>query len=490
MKKISLLYIVIFFTTTIFAQSKIDTFGLNRLNGGLKALSLDNDLIHANWGFCLLDPKTGKVITEYSSEKSLMPASGMKVVTTISALNLLGEKYRYKTAIEYDGIIGKDSILTGNLYIRGSGDPTLGNNRLDSTLRYDSLTAQWALQIKGFGINKINGNIIADASVFEDYATPGSWNWDDIGQYYGAGSYGINVYENEYTLFYSSNAKACQIDSIFPKIEGLTVWNDVIVSGSSDNAFIYGAPDNYYRYVVGAIPPNRKAYTVDGSMPDPPLFLAMELKAALIKSGVDVKKQATTVYAMKREKIPVNDTRKLLFQYSSPPLSEIVYHTNQKSVNLYAETLLKTTGKVISNDGSREAGLKCVNNYWTGKGMDMSGFIMEDGSGLSRLNVITPKQICFILNYELKQSGFSTFKNSLPISGKTGTLRSITVNTTAEGKIFAKSGSMSKVRSYSGYVTTKNGDLLPFSILVNNYTCSNAEMKSKLEKLMVWMVGL
>lgn len=490
MKKLIFFTIYLLAGIPIFAQLKIDTLGLNRLNGGLKALSLDDDLIHSSWGFCLLDPKSGKVISEYGSEKSLVPASSMKVITTISALNLIGENYRYTTAIEYDGVISKDSILTGNLYVRGSGDPTLGYDRLDSTLRFDSLFSVWAITLKNKGIKEITGNIIADASAFEDYATPGSWNWDDIGQYYGAGPYGLNVFENSYTLYYSSTSSTSKVDSIYPDIEGLTIWNDVKVGGAGDEAYIYGAPDNYYRYVVGTIPANRKAYPVEGSMPDPPLFLALELKKALADAGIKVQKQATTVYAMKREKLPVNNVRKLLFQYTSPPLSEIVFHTNQKSNNLYAETLLKTAGKVILNDGSRASGVKVVENYWKGRGIDLVGFNMEDGSGLSRLNVITPKQMCVILNYELSQPGFSTFKNSLPIAGQTGTLKTIAANTSAAGKIIAKSGSMYKVRSYSGYVKTKNGDLLPFCVIINNYTCGSAEIKSKLEKLMVWMAGL
>jgi D-alanyl-D-alanine carboxypeptidase/D-alanyl-D-alanine-endopeptidase (penicillin-binding protein 4) len=131
-----------------------------------------------------------------------------------------------------------------------------------------------------------------------------------------------------------------------------------------------------------------------------------------------------------------------------------------------------------------------VDNYWSNKSIDLTGFNMEDGSGLSRLNVFTPKQMCLFLNYEMRQPSFKSFKNSLPIAGQTGTLKTVADDTIAEGKIFAKSGSMSKVRSYSGYVQTKSGDLLSFCIIINNYTCGTAEIRSKLEKLMVWMAGL
>ena len=483
---------ILFIGITVVAQSqtKIDTIGINKLNGALKALAVDEDLKHANWSFCITDPQTGKVLAAHESEKSLVPASSQKVITTIAGLNLIGADYTYKTYIEYDGVIGADSVLKGNLYVRGTGDPTLGSERLDKMLRYDSLMVTWAKLIKQKGINQITGKIIADASVFEDYATPGSWNWDDIGQYYGAGSYGLNIFENTFTLYYSSTSSTCRVDSMFPKIEDLTVWNDVKVGGGGDEAYIYGAPDNYYRYVTGTIPVNRKAYTVDGSMPDPPLFLALELKKALINNGVKVDQQATTVYAMKREKLVVNNERKNLYTHTSAPLSDVVYHTNQKSNNLYAETILKTIGKKQLNDGSRESGTKAVTTYYINKGIDLAGMNIEDGSGLSRMNVFTTKQMCSILNMEMKEPTFEQFKKSLPIAGKSGTLTTVADNTVAAGKVFAKSGSMYKVRSYSGYVQTKSGELLSFCVIVNNYTCGSVEIKTKLEKIMVLMAGL
>jgi D-alanyl-D-alanine carboxypeptidase/D-alanyl-D-alanine-endopeptidase (penicillin-binding protein 4) len=225
-------------------------------------------------------------------------------------------------------------------------------------------------------------------------------------------------------------------------------------------------------------------------MPDPPQFLSSQLKHALIINGVEVDKQATTVYAMKRENIVVQEKRTLLFSYTSPPLSEIIYHTNQKSINLYAEALLNTISFKQQGKGSRNESTEAIINFWKDKQTDLTGFNQDDGSGLSRLNVITPTQMCSMLSWQAKQKNFPIFKTSLPIAGETGTLKTIANNTVAEGKLFAKSGSMSKIRSYSGYVQTESGELLCFSVIINNYTCSSAEIKSKLEKLMIWMVGL
>ncbi|MEZ5014878.1 MAG: D-alanyl-D-alanine carboxypeptidase [Chitinophagales bacterium] len=273
--------VYLFLAHALFAQTKVDATGLAQLQNGLQSLAKDDCLVHANWGFCLMDPATGKIIASHEPEKSLTPASGMKAITTMVALNTLGTEYRYATYLEIDGTLGADSVLHGNLYIRGTGDPTLGSGRYDSVPKWPKLMEQWLAEIKKKGINHITGNIIADAGAFEDYAVPGSWNWDDIGQYYGAGPYGLNINENAYTIYYSSSTVSATIDSIVPEIEGLTVHSDVTVSGSSDNAFIYGAPDNYYRYVVGTIPAKRKAYSVNGSMPDPPLFPRVGIKESI-----------------------------------------------------------------------------------------------------------------------------------------------------------------------------------------------------------------
>lgn len=490
MKKIISFFFILVLSCGVFAQTKIDSIGLNKLKGGLKAMSVDADLVHANWGFCLMDPTTGKVLAEYGSEKSLTPASSQKVITTIAAMNILGADYTYKTYVEYTGTIGKDSVLTGDLYIRGTGDPTLGSMRIDSLVTYDSLLEVWALKIKEKGITTINGKIIADASYFEDYTTVGSWNWDDIGQYYGAGASGLNFAENKYTVYFSSNASRAKIDSIRPEIDGMTVWNDVRVGGTGDEAYIYGAPDNYYRYVTGTIPANRKAYEVDGSMPDPPLFLALALKSALDTIGIHVTGQATTQYAVVRAGLADKSERKALFTHSSVPLKQMIFETNQHSINLYAETFLKTIGKKQKNDGSRDAGVNAENAFYSTAGLKLDAMHIEDGSGLSRLNYFSPKDMCSILRFEMQQNSFTDFLPTLPVAGQSGTLKTMGDNTAAEGRIFAKSGSMYKVRSYSGYVQTKSGQKLVFCVMVNNYTCGSAEIRAKLEKLMVLMAGV
>lgn len=451
------------------------------LRQDLKKWQSDPALRNASWSFSMIDTRTGELVADFDKDRSLPPASGIKALTTLAALHWLGADYRWQTTLEYDGQLIGDSVITGNLYIKGGGDPTLGSSRISGSLRFDSLVQFWSEELYAAGIRQIQGDVVADASWFDNYPTPGSWNWDDIGQYYGAGTFGLNCYENMYTLYYSSGKTTARIDSIFPLIPQLEVSDEVRVYGTGDNAYIYGAPDSYSRRVTGSIPANKKAYEVDGSMPNPPQFLAQEMSNALKNKGIQIKKKPGILIDV--------STRSRLLTHVSPVLDSVIRHTNEKSINLYAETLLKTLGKAVNNEGSYTAGVKAVRMLFDSAGIETTGLNLEDGSGLSRLNTITSFQMASILQYASRQSNFEVYKSSLPVSGKTGTLKSMCVGTIAEGKVMAKSGSMQKIRSYSGYVQGKDGGLYAFSIIVNNYTCNSAEIRSKLEKLMVAMAG-
>ncbi|MFN3939224.1 MAG: D-alanyl-D-alanine carboxypeptidase/D-alanyl-D-alanine-endopeptidase [Chitinophagales bacterium] len=489
MNKIGFLSLLLLFLPTSESFSQKSIGGAEAVNNYVNALKADSDLINASWGFCLMDPVNGTILSAYEKEKSLVPASGVKAITTLVALQLLGPNYTFATKIEYDGTLA-DGVLKGNIYITGSGDPTLGSNRISGFPRYDTLFAQWADIIQSAGIKKIDGSIVGDASVFDNVVIPGSWNWDDIGQYYGAGVSGLNLYENMYTIYYSSNKSVTKIDSVFPKLEGITFINEVRPEGTGNNAYIFGGPDSYLRTITGTIPPGVKAYKVEGAMPDPVLFAAAELKRCLESKGISVSQNATTFRQMQQGPGFTKLPRKTIHVHKSAPLSAIIKETNGKSINLYAEALLKTIGYEKMKTGTQAASIKAVRNFWTTNGFSLKGFNMEDGSGLSRLNTMTAYQMASFMMFGFKQPDFETYKNSMSVAGVSGTLKNIGAGTVAQGKILAKSGSMYKVRSYTGYVQGKSGKIYTFSIIVNNYTCASAEIKSKIEKLMILMAGL
>lgn len=458
------------------------------LNKEIENLKKDVDLRHASWSIYVLNSKTDSVVADYNSAASLIPASTLKIVTTAAALGMLGSDYVFKTQIQYDGIF--DSIsgtLKGNLYLVGGGDPTLESSYFRDKKDSLSTMERWALIIKAKGIKRIEGAIIGDAEIFEDNIIPSQWIWGDIGNYFGAGASGLTYHDNKYSVYFKSGAAGSKtsISNIQPPTEGLQFINNVTAGGNDDSAFIYGSPYSLYRKAEGTIPPNKKNYEVEGSIPDPALACAQALEQALKNIHITVVQKATTAKKLKETDSYAIANRKNIHAHYSPTLDKIVYWTNLKSVNLYAEQLLKFMSYKKTGFGTETKGTQIVLNYWKDRGVDVSGFNMADGCGLARANVITTKTEVQILDKMIKDKNFDAFYKSFPIAGKSGSLGNLCEGTFAENNLRAKSGYISMARGYTGYVKNRKGDLLCFSVLANNYECSPTEMKRKLEKLLI-----
>ncbi len=472
----------------------------SKLSVQIDLLKQDKELQHATWSICVMKTKKDSVVAEYNSQTSVVPASTLKVVTTAAALSILGSDFVFETKLMYDGVF--DSIsgtLKGNLYIRGGGDPTLGSDYFKD--KKDSLTIleKWAVILKAKGIKTIEGAVVGDASIFEDNLIPAQWIWADMGNYFGAGACGLTYVDNKYKVFFKSGIPGSEtsITGVLPNIYDMQLVNHVTAGGKDDNAFIYGSPYSNYRTISGTIPSNKTNYEVEGAIPDPALFCAKELTRALKNIDIKVMKEATTVRAEKdfesTSKISSgykkleynNDKRTTLHTNYSPTLDKIVYWTNMKSLNLYAEHLLKFIAYKKTGYGSTNAGTEIVTNFWKTKDVDVSGFFMNDGSGLARANVITTKTQTQILRVMSSDKNFNAFYNSLPVAGKSGSLGSLCEGTFAENNLRAKSGYITRARGYTGYVKNRKGELLCFSVLANNYACSPTEMKLKLEKLLI-----
>jgi D-alanyl-D-alanine carboxypeptidase/D-alanyl-D-alanine-endopeptidase (penicillin-binding protein 4) len=481
-----LLLCIGFLSSDIIAQSSIE----NTLFQEVKSLKADPVLKYGHVAICIKSIKTGKEIVSENSLKNMVPASNLKLLTTAAALGILGENYTFQTKVEYDGEI-KDSILSGNIYITGSGDPTLGSDRYAGFPVWDELVTMWAKKIKEKGIKKINGAVIADASLFELNSVPDYWPWGDMGNYYGAGIYGVNINENLYRIYFKGNQQgdSAQVVKVIPEIPGVKFVNGVKTgaSGSGDNAYIYAAPRTGFIFINGTIPANTESFPVRGAVPDPPLLSAYMLTKALIFKKIEVEKQASVLLVKNNSTQP----RKLICTSTSPSMKEIVKQTNVNSINLNAEVLLKTCGLKKFKDLGTGAGIKAVQEFWKQRGLETSGWFMYDGSGLSPNNGLSASLMCDALYRISKDSSlFTVFYNTLPIAGQTGTVARICKGTGAEGKIRVKSGTLSKVISYSGYFKSQSGEMYSFALFTNNYNCSNATIISKLEKIMVKMVEI
>lgn len=463
------------------------------INSEIEKLKKDTSLKNASISFFATDLESKETIAELNPDQSLTPASTQKIVTTAAALEILGVGTRFKTSVEYDGEIDSTGTLNGNIYIRGGGDPCLGSGIFEKTYYKPLFYSIWTDSIVNRKIKKISGAIIGDASIFDDQ-TPSTWIWGDMANYYGATAYGISIYDNVYSLLFDTgkekgdSTKIIGTDPIIPK---LTLTNNVKSSNDlKDNSYIVGAPFDPTRYVYGFLPKDKKKFSVRGSIPDPALLIACEFNAYLDSAGITTAKEPTTTRQLKIENNTDVQKRTSLCGIWSPRVSDIVYWTNHVSMNLYAETFVKHIGLKKFGSGDTWSGIKAITDFWKSRGIDTRGMYLQDGSGLSRFNSISARQIVQILSYMKKSKLYETFYGSLPTAGLSGTIKKMFKNTNAEKNLSAKSGYMSRIRSYGGYVQTLSKRSVAFSIIVNNYNCNDQEMKEKIEIILVKLADL
>lgn len=459
----------------------------------LNALTSDANLKHASVGFIAIDAKTNHVLVSKNADLSLTPASTQKLVTTATALEVFGPKHRFTTTIAFDGKIDSaKKVLNGNIYIVGGGDPTLGSSTFKNT--YGDFLGEWALVIKKLGIDSINGRIIGDGSYFSENTIPGSWIWSDIGNYYGSGPWGLSIYDNTYELVLKSGLNAGDPTEVVRTEPAMDIqFNNQITASNSnrDNGYIYGAPYSDYRILGGTIPKARNEFTIKGSIPNPPLFTAQELHNKLISSGFKISKQPSSVHNLKLEGVELDEKRTKIFTTNSPMLKDIIERTNMKSVNLYAEHLLVHVGIQKGAINDTESASEVIDNFWRTKDINTSGMFVNDGSGLSRKDAISVRHLAKISQYMSEKSPYKEeFKKSLPVAGKSGTLYSMCRSSSGNGRVHAKSGSMSRVRSYAGYVETVSGKTISFAIIVNNYKGSSTALKNKIAKIFDAMASM
>lgn len=419
----------------------------------LNTMMADPVLKNATWGFVVYDPKTKKVISSYNENTPLVPASTTKLLTTETALHLLGENYRWMTQLEYSGEIDENGVLNGNLYIIGSGDPSMGTNKAGAW-SYKEIVSDFVSGMSREGIKKVNGDIIIQTALFKGNISrlPENVVWLENNNYYlPVGTTREINPANEKLIVKKGNSQA------------------------AEKKYFYVSP--YANQMVYA-----EKYEGDGvlttKLPDAPAYLANTFRATLVKSGVGVTGKVTPKTTDGSPEI-----RKMISAYKSPTLSDIIYYTNQRSDNGLAEALLKTVGFQKMGDQTSESGRIVVNEHLKDVAFDVEGLNYMDGSGLSRSNHVTPISQVKFLTSLMTQKYYKTYFDSLPIGGQSGTLKRMFLGT-GNGQIFAKTGTLNKVKALTGYMKTNTGRTLVFSILVNNYSGSVDMVKNRIEKIL------
>jgi D-alanyl-D-alanine carboxypeptidase/D-alanyl-D-alanine-endopeptidase (penicillin-binding protein 4) len=478
--------IKLYFLFSLFFIAQI-AFSQQTVNELISELKKDNELQNASISLCVVDAQTGLQVCEYNSKLSLTPASTMKIITTSAALQLLGKDFKYETLLQYSGTFDKASgIINGDLYIKGSGDPSLNSEYFRKPEDTFYVANKWAAVLKEKGVKKITGQLVMDVSCFEE-DIPTNWVWGDMGNYFGAGPSGLSYNDNKFYIVYKPAAKngdSMVISKLVPQIDNITISNYVKAGGTEDNAMVYRAPFGTDIKISGTLPVSTKPLSIEGSLPYPEQLLAKHLQKAFATQNIELGNKTVlkiTAYTKKQYTKPLTT----LYTYKSPSLEKIIFFTNLHSNNQYAESIFRTMAlKSKGGFGSTAQGIQTIINHLKTKGFDTNGLFINDGNGLSRSNAVTAEHLTKILYMMCSDSITKLpFQTSLPVAGVSGSLRNLGKGTVLENNLKAKSGYITRVRSYAGYMKTKSGKEICLSLIINNFNGTPTDTKKKMEQI-------
>lgn len=469
----------------------------------LETLAADPVLSQAAFGICVRTGD-GRTLAEVNAAKMLVPASNMKLISTGTALYTLGPDYRFRTWIGHDGEI-IDGVLYGNLYITGGGDPTLGSK--DSiAVALDRTFGEWEKIVREAGITHIKGHVVGDGSRFEGMTEEPTWQWNDIGTYYGAGATGLMFYENMQSFSVSAGAEVGADVNISPSYP-LTPWMEFRYDcttgrkGTGDRLYMYTSDLAPVAEIRGTFAVDRATKRLDCANKFPEYTCAWYFADWLRRHGIKCDRGAADDRLNTEWLAETDGTTDIdmLGYTTSPSLERIVFETNHASNNLYAETLLRTLGKELHGSACYDSAYVAMEDAFKALGVDMSHELhLQDGSGLSRQNYVSPDFLCRFLRAMMSADCYGSYLRSLPSPGGNGTLlyNMKSQSETLKNRIKAKSGSMNGVRCYSGYILPaghKPADCLTedmkartvvFSIMVNNCTAPTWTLRPLLDRMM------
>jgi serine-type D-Ala-D-Ala carboxypeptidase/endopeptidase (penicillin-binding protein 4) len=417
-----------------------------------------SEFANARWGVIAISLKDGRVACGRDARKLFTPASVQKILVSIVALDRLGADFRWKTVVYANNQINQDGALDGDLILYGQGAPDFSSEAVKNLVN----------QLKAKGLTRVRGSIVGDASFFKGDALGDGWTWNDLQWYYGAEAAALSINENQ-TFIYTENGETkastefVEISGSLAPPEGMEAVG--IKRELGENKFyVWGEG----KQVAGRV-----------SVENPALWAANILKKELEAAGITVEGAAQARDWKSENKLNA-ETAIELASVESETLAEIVKKLNKKSVNIYAELILRTLGRKFGGEapdtnpqkqklrGDDTAGAALITKWLKEKSVAVEEIQIHDGSGLSRLNFISPESLARALVYAAQSNFADVFKDSLPIAATDGTLAGRLSK--ARGRVLAKTGSITYVNSLAGYAQTKNDDTFAFAVIINNDT--------------------
>ena len=411
---------------------------------------------------------TGERLFQLEPARLMMPASNMKIFTTAAAAEILGWDYRFTTTLETSAPVA-GGVLKGDLFVRGEGDPTI-NARQG---RAPAVLSEWVSALRAAGIEEIDGRIIGDDQRFDDEGIGPGWAWDYLQYGYAAPVGALEFNENLATLTVQPGIEAGggAIVTLSPGA-GLRLVSRVttILAGGQNEIAYRRRIDEPVLEVSGTIAAASAPITRTVAVVNPTVFFVESLKQVLMERGIRVTGRAVDLDDVAAELIGAPLERRVLAKTESPPLREIATVLMKVSQNLYAETVAKAIGASRGGLGTYEGGLATIRTQLTSWGIPGDAYVIADGSGLSRYNYVSAGAVVDVLERMYRDPKHKdAFLATLPIAGKDGSLSTRMRRTRAEGNAIAKTGSISNARSLSGYVRSRDGEMLVFSILANDF---------------------
>lgn len=439
---------------------------------------------NAHWGVIVVSLQDGRVACSRDGRKLFNPASIQKILTALVALDKLGADFRWKTSVLAADGIGADGTLDGDLVLRGEGAPDFDNAALENLVS----------QLEAKGLRRVRGNIVGDSSYFRGEVIGEGWTWNDLQQYYGAEASALSFNENQAFVNVENGVGKTSTDYIratvgtptpIPSNSGAAVYeNGGVRRGLDDNDFyVWGSSKNFGMRVA---------------VHDPAKWAAKTLRESLEKKGIAV--EGETVSRDWKTATDFNPEKaQVLATVESQTLGEIVKRMNKHSVNLYAELLLRTVGKKFGTEvpeqiqepttvrGDDTAGAAIIKKWLLQNRIAADEAQISDGSGLSRLDFVSPESFAKALIVAARAPYAPAFTDSLPVAAMDGTLGGRLGQ--AKGKVLAKTGTVTFVNSLAGYAQHKSGEVFTFAVIVNNETHKNAAV-GMIDKIALKIVGI
>lgn len=446
----------------------------------LDSIFADTALDHAHVGVEVRSAETGETLYEMNSARLFVPASNMKLVTGAAALEGLGPDFVFRTDLAVAGSI-RDGVLNGNLVVRGRGDPTLSVRFQDDPR---DVFRAWADSLRAHGITRVAGSLVGVDSFFPGPPLGSGWSWDDLHTYYST-EYGALQYNEgaiRVDVYPGREPGMPAVVVLDPATQYVQIANRTVTSpaGGETRISITREETGAGLVVSGAIAADTTSIGRDVAVRDPTMFFLTALRETLREAGISVEGPAVDADELPLEDLSVARAMHL-FSHASPPLAEVLPGMMKPSQNWIAETLLLTVGAELRGVGTAREGAAAVDSMVADWGLDADELRMADGSGLSRYNLVSPDFLADLLARMATSAHADLWMASLPVAGEDGTLARRMDDPPLAGNVRAKTGTLSGVRSLSGYLDTPSGRRLIVSTMVNNHARSAAAVDRMVE---------